>query len=229
MSWFLGQGLLHRLSSPPCCGDISWSAGPAAGNAGQWRVRRPPRSYQNFRMACHQLWPVLKITYWNVQSLLSRWPLHPDEIRKKIYQSTKVLNVDTLYKAWSCRDSCSCASCRCSCLDSCASASPVWFQFKKKLIVNTSKYKILKLALVFFWTGSVFAGPVLRTLTTPYNYYNYLAAQLILPSLLLREVCTVSVGPGPCSSPACERAGTPVGPVRTDKIVPCSHVCQIEF
>ena len=76
------------------------------------------------------------------------------------------------------------------------------FSLKKKLIVNTSKYKILKLALVFFWTGSVFAGPVLRTLTTPYNYYNYLAAQLILPSLLLREVCTVSVSSGPCSSPA---------------------------
>ena len=44
--------------------------------------------------------------------------------------------------------------------------------------------------------------------------------------LLVGVVLTVSVGSIPCSSPTCDRAGTPAGPIRTDKIVSCSYICH---
>ena len=40
----------------------------------------------------------------------------------------------------------------------------------------------------------------------------------------MREVWTVSVSSSPCSSPTRERAGTPAGPVGTDKVISCSHI-----
>ena len=64
---------------------------------------------------------------------------------------------------------------------------------------------------------------------TPYNYYHYLVAHVKAPSLLVSVVWTVSVSSSPSSSPTCDRAGTPAGPVRTDKILSCSHVCQKGF
>ena len=42
----------------------------------------------------------------------------------------------------------------------------------------------------------------------------------------MRGVLTISVSSSPCSSPTCERAGNPAGPVRTDKIVSSSHICH---
>ena len=44
--------------------------------------------------------------------------------------------------------------------------------------------------------------------------------------LLVRVVWTVSVSSSPCSSTTCDRAGTPAGPVRADKIVYCSYICH---
>ena len=81
-----------------------------------------------------------------------------------------------------------------------------------------------KLYFVLFRAGNVFAGSALRSLTInpENNYYEYLAVHLKAFHLLVK--LTLIVSSGPFSSPTCGRAGTPAGPVRTDKIVSCSHV-----
>ena len=45
----------------------------------------------------------------------------------------------------------------------------------------------------------------------------------------MRGVWTPIVSSRPCSSPTCDRAGTPAGPIRTDKIFSGSHVWKKEF
>ena len=87
----------------------------------------------------------------------------------------------------------------------------------------------VKLAFVIIRAGGVFAACCLLFQTiAPKNYHYYPVIYVKPPPLLMREVRTVFVSSGLCSSPTCDRAGTPGGPVRTDKIVSCSYVWDRE-
>ena len=78
---------------------------------------------------------------------------------------------------------------------------------------------------VLFLAGFVFTISYLHSLTVnPYNNYK-LAVYAKAPLLLVRVVWTLFVSSSPCSSPTFDRAVTPAGPFRTNKIVSCSRIC----